>query len=438
MSETKKAKIEKESNPEWDAINAIVAEKQYRFMYSNYLDTPEEKWLTLKSTNDDSPWAGLAIWRDGELTVGGEAPVPPKGVVCQRRVVLYDYANSLFVEMCDYGEGRGIQLIAVDNGYRQRVPLNTDDIDKLIQHYEKIGFVRVGAWHLLENKVIRRNNSLNRKSAVCILNNRTVEVGEFTETCETREEAEQLMEQKLAELVAEGGTLGGIESWRGSGNPPPVTPLVLPELKQWPKPTSARDAVDQAVARVKELHDLFPRGNCVMEQLKLPDDKARADGFCSLNDPRVGEWHRDDRETPASDDSSWHYFRKKYGSLTWVNANTWMEPDVDTGKHMDNDASCLLSIEKEQSYNGLEEMADAEEEPKILKLHVFDGCWRYAFDTTSVIDKHGEHPIVDFDESEPQFFEGEPGDEFQAFGYWLLERVDEIIPKLVPWLALLK
>ena len=178
--------------------------------------------------------------------------------------------------MCDYGDGRGHQLCAVDNGFCQRVPLLTDDIDKLIEHYKHIGFVHVGAWHLLENKVIRRNNRLNGKSVVCILDNRTVKVGEFTETCETREEAEQLMEQKLAELVAEGGTLGGLESWHGSGNPPPVTPLVLPELKQWPKATSARDAVDQAVAHAKELHDLFPRGNCVMEQLKLPDDKARA------------------------------------------------------------------------------------------------------------------------------------------------------------------
>jgi len=390
----------------------------------------------------------LAVWRNSSELIVAEQSTVPKAAACQRRVVLYSYAKSLFVELSDYGDGVSVQTCAVDNnGYLRQLPLQPDQIDTLVEHYVALGFVRVGAWHLVEDRVVRRNFRLRGDDCVCVLDNVTVRAGEFRETCETRELAERLIEEKIAELATDGALLlAGIQTWPGANNPPPLTPVAAPSLTQWPQATSARQAVDQAVARATELHRLFPRGHAVLELLNLPDDDARAaeygDQLLQRAATSVGRWRNIENDNDNNDDaieredSSWQYFRKRYGSFTWIVARMSMPPQLSAPNHTYLNQSCLISIEKEQAYPDIDDMAEALDEPRVSQLHVFDGCWHYALDM-NVTDANGEHPIVRFDESYPEFHTLGPNSGFKPFGYWLLERIENFTPELIRWLTLM-
>ena len=214
----------------------------------------------------------------------------------------------------------------------------------------------------------------------------------------------------------------------------------LPALATYPEPASAREAVDQAVERLRELHRELPKAHLVVELIDLPGDQPRLaalghEHFSEWYPERLGRWLAP-REA-EDDQSSYDYFVQRYGTLTWV-VRPGAPDDLATFYCGNVAGGGLSPLEiHPHDYDCLEELADANEEPGYLELNVFHGGWHdgcsYALDTR-FRSPEGEHPIVPFDECEPELPEGPPA-EIQPFGYWLLERVEEATALALPWLS---
>ena len=258
--------------------------------------------------------------------------------------------------------------------------------------------------------------------------------------CGSRNEAEALVEQKIAELHAAGFYCAQIETLgTDQTNPPPVTPLVRPTMRAWSDvlPATACDAVDQAVARVTEFHELFPHANAVLELIEAGDtERIREFGLESLAKWNSARWRSKALVDAATCRNSFDYFAKRYGSLTWTLQSCWLEPKhvrTFNSNNVHGGGNCVLAIEASDTYGALTELAKEVGKPGVEKLVVFDGGWRFAFDTAH--EENGEHPIVRFSSYSPSLFSGGP---VVPFGYWLLEQVKSIASKetLLDWLAL--
>jgi len=383
----------------------------------------------------------MCVWSRG-LPLLGHPTTPEIPAVCVvSREVLYHYAESLFVEFTDYGEGRTFLTCAVDNGFCRHHECDQASFSERIDRYLRAGFVRVGPWHLFDKCVIRRNFfGSERRRAIARLDGTRVRIGDIDEEHPDRATAEAAMERAVADVLAAGIEYRQMETMRSSAkNPPDVTPLVLPSLDAWPEPTSANDAVDQAVARVTQLHNIFPRATMIMELVDLPKDQKRVEDlggthFARWFPKRVGYWRRHDYKPEDPPANSFDYLVQRYGTFTWCIPAPWLAPGVDTfnSGNTHGGPRCIIAIEP-NSYDALKEMSDAIGKPAIQKLNVFDGGWRYAFDTRFT-SPDGEHPIVPFCESEPTFFRGGILS-IEPFGYWLLRQVKEASEAVLPWLA---
>jgi hypothetical protein len=436
---------------DWDTICAAVSTElgaEVTVSRDARFEAPDEVWFSVKwpKTADQMFARGsTCIWSRGELLVAKE-PVEAPARCAVARNVLYHYLDSLFIEMADYGEGKGIVTFAVDNGWAVLIDCAPGTFEERVQHYASVGFVRVGAWHLDESTVVRRNFvGPERKYAAVRLDGNVVTVGKDVNEYPDRVAAEAEMEKAIAKLHVDGFRCRQLESQGSSGdNPPAVTPLHMPPATVWPEPTSANDAVDQAVARVTQLHNLYPRANMVLELLNLPADETRMEALGGSHYPkwfprRLGRWLRlssdvDKTQDPRKAANSFDYLLQRYGTFTWSVATPWLSPPVHTfnSGNVSGGPRCVVAIESD-AYGAIEDMSEAMEDPAVLKLQVFDGGWRYALDT-SVTASNGEHPIVRFSEGEPEFYAGDVSS-IEPFGMWLLRRVVDIEKDLVPWLA---
>jgi hypothetical protein len=358
---------------------------------------------------------------------------------CLERRVYFHKRLGLFVEFSTYSEGLFVTF-AINNGAYVRVAMDSEKVDEWVGHYEGLGFRQVGAWHISPSTVIWREYRDFDNKAVVTIDGSELSVGGDKSSYPDRESAEAKAEEAAAELIGKGYWLQLMEEGRARHeNPPELTPIEVPAMREYSAPGSAFEAVDQAVAKMTEVHELFTDAHFVTELLDLPADRARLealghdDFFTEMHSERIGRW----RNPPTVEEtsSSYDYFCRRYGSMTWILGDS---PD---------DISCFycgnvsgggwspLEIVDDDYDTG--DLAEATGEDLLTKLHVFHGGWHhgqsYAFDTR-YSSEEGEHPIVHFDECEPEMLSEEP-EEIQAFGYWLLKRVDELLASGVPWLA---
>ena len=391
------------------------------------IDEDDETWFWSSSN-------ALRVHSRGTL-YKDDVPLPQGGA--SRRQVFYRKRSHTFVEFSQYADGLFVTF-ARNNGAMARALLPLEQREDWIAYYRSLGFRRVGRWHVTpETVLIREFRDRSDKVVLRVDGNHVVERGEDT-PCSSREAAESHAEDAMASLLQRGFRLHLMETARGRhDNPDELEPIELPKLEDYPAPTSANDAVDLAVAKLTELHQLFDRAHFVVEILDLPEDRARLealghdDFFIRMHKERIGRWRR----TPQVDNAanSFEYFVQCYGSMTWIMSDTpdklscfycgnvsgggWSPLEVVAD---DYDTSCLDYID-----------------PEMTRLHVFHGGWHngysYAFDT-KYTSPQGEHPIVDFDEGCPELLEEEP-DNIEPFGYWLLRRADELRAIVVPWLA---
>lgn len=396
-----------------------------------YVDFPDECWFSIKDR-------GLRVWSQGVMHLD---PAPTPVSVPRSRQVFFHYDEGCWVELTEYAEG-GRLICAVDNGAFFRAALDPSQFAAKAAHLGGLGFREVNAWNLSADTILWREYRRERTEKVVVSVDGVVCSGREDATCDSREAAEARGEAEIRALLEDGYELVRMEQWDAQHeNPPVASEPALPELRDYPEPQSANEAVDQAIARITELHRLLPNGHLVVELLDLPDAQPRLDAlghehFTEWYSEQLGRWLE-----PGSGDgatSSFDYFVKRYGTLTWVVRSG--SPDDLPTFYVGNVCGGGLSPLQINShdYGYLEEHADAMEEPRYLELNVFHGGWHdgmsYAFDTRFT-SPDGEHPIIHFDECEPTDFDDTAPESIQPFGFWLLERVKETSAQLVPWLS---
>lgn len=414
----------------WTQIKAALGDEKPGY---TYLDDPRECWFAVQGR-------GLCAWQRGQLF--RERAASPASVPLARHV-FHHLDEECLVELTEHTEGGRI-VFAIDNGAMFQAELDPSGFGALAEHYEELGFRRVNPWNLAADTVLWREYRQpggDAKSKVVVSVDGTGWGAETWQECATRAEAEAAAEAHVLSLLAEGYRLVRMEQWEANEeNPSVASAPAVPQLATYPEPESARAAVDQAVARLSELHRVLPKAHLVVELIELPEDRARLaalghEHFSEWYPERLGRW-LEPREA-ADAQSSFDYFVQRYGTLTWVvrpgspdELGTFYCGNVCGG------GTSPLEIHP-HDYDCLEELAEANDEPGYLQLNVFHGGWHdglsYALDTRFRSDE-GEHPLIPFDECEPELPEGPPA-EIQPFGYWLLERVKELSAVALPWLS---
>lgn len=413
---------------DWERLQALNGGEKLYYV-DPALDVPGEVWFTAAGNK-------MRVAKAGQL-YRGEVSLPSAGP--SRRELWHHARRDLFVEFLEF-PSETYATLAHNNGSLLHLQLEHTQLEDWKQHYRRLGFRLVGSWHLNSfTRIARSYFNPEKGSAVVFVDGTQFGCrgkSQAAAECSTREEAEQLAEAHCAGLCMSGYRLHRIEHEDSlKENPPTVTPAPRPVLASYRQPNTAYEAVDIAVARLTELHRVFPLSHLVVELLSLPADEARVDSvvrdagfFCDLHADRIGQWQAP-RPAPEAG-SSFDYFVAKYGTLTWVFASTPQE-----GR--DTLQCFYCGNVSGGGWSPLEIRADEfeVEAPGLACLKVFHGGWHhghsFALDTR-VADQNHEHPIVPFAESDSRL--GEPG-EVVAFGHWLLRRVEKFSAVAVPWLA---
>ena len=403
---------------------ALGAEK---FGYA-YLDLDDECWFVVNQR-------GLVVWSQGQLHM--ERAEAPASLPLARHVFFHT-DEEVWAELTEYVEG-GRLVCAADNGpsFQRVVPV--EEIPERCAYYEGLGFRKVNPWNMAVDTILWREYRNAEREKVVVSVDGTDWSGRDHGTCASRAEAEAAAEQQVVGLLADGFRLVLMEQWEASEpNPPVASEVPPPELRSYPTPQTAQEAVDQAVERLTELHERVPVAHLVVERIGLPDDLPRLESmgyghFPEWYPERVGRWN-----TPgdaAGAENSFDYFVRKYGTLTWCVRSGSPLRSFYCG-NVSGGGWSPLEIHPDD-YDCMEELAEEHEQPDYLKLRVFHGGWHhgqsFAFDTRFT-SPEGEHPIVRFDECEPELPDGPP-ERVLPFGFWLLRRVERMIDKVLPWLA---
>ncbi|MBZ4398142.1 hypothetical protein K8640_13180 [Myxococcus sp. XM-1-1-1] len=128
---------------------------------------------------------------------------------------------------------------------------------------------------------------------------------------------------------------------------------------------------------------------------------------------------------PRKKESSWDYFLRVYGSITWIiSANADEDlPCFHAGNVTGGGWSCMEIADDVYDINDLVEASGNE---ALEDLQPFHGGWHvdrsFAFDNRSV-NAAGERAIVAFDESITDLPKKTPVGRIQPFGSWLHKRV---------------
>jgi len=226
----------------WEAIYKALGDEKP--MSTTYIDEAEETWFAVAGN-------GIYVWSLG--TLYKEAFVSP-AKVCNERRVFYHHQNSLYVELAVYDDV-GVITCAVDNGYMRQFAFAPESIDTRCAHYQSMGFTRVGDWHLDSDQVVVREYRTHNDRRIVRVDGEALYIGHDEFFCVSRSEAEKLAEKRIAEFLEESFALVLIETMSAyHQNPEPLTPIELPTLTSWPTPKNAEEAVDQAMARLEEVH----------------------------------------------------------------------------------------------------------------------------------------------------------------------------------------
>ncbi len=392
-------------------------------------DAPGETWFRA-SGNDLRVFSIDTLYKE---------TVALPGAPCVSRAVYYHKRCGVFVELAEYPDEL-VMTFAVNNGDHVQTKLDPGERAERVAHYRELGFRQIGSWHVSPGTVLAREYRDDQNKVVVKVDGTDVFIGREEISHTDRAAAEATAEQRVAELAQQGYRFHLMESWRARHeNPPEVDPVKVPALRAYEPVGSPNEAVDQAIAKLTEIDALFRHGHLIVELLDVPADGDRlrslghGEFFTDMHAERIGRWRRPAEVEDAG--SSFDYFVRRYGSVTWVMTDAPDELDCFYCGNVSGGGWSPLEI-RANEYD-TEDLAAATGNAELAKLHVFHGGWHhghsYAFDTRFA-SPEGEHPIVYFDESDDEPLPEQPAT-IEPFGYWLLRRVDELVAIAVPWLA---
>lgn len=412
------------------------------------LDEKDEVWFYAKSDKSARGYE-LRVYSRGSLRSASERPDEPRGPITGR-ATLYDLLATTVVDVELYGE-TGLLRRGLLNGALVTSALPASELESTLARYRALGFRDGTPWNATPRQVTRRNYLKGSKTSwsAWIDGNSLVELGaKREEVFPSREAAMAALEERVASKRKAGFRLYGIELQGAThANPAPKRPGAQkrPRAATTPKPTSPFEAVDAAIAIVTELHTRWPKGHAVLERADAKAERARLDalGLGSsfsrrLHAARFNRWAKS-RGGPKNGESSFQYFARRYGSLTWV-VDTALEIDL-PGFHVGNVSGggwSHLEIDADGTYE-MDGLIEATGQAELEALLVFHGGWHdghaFALDRRAK-SKSGEHPIVSFDESAPELARSPTRLTIQPFGDWLYARVKKVARAIEPALAL--
>ncbi|WP_242588443.1 hypothetical protein [Corallococcus macrosporus] len=399
------------------------------------LDTKDEVWLYTQG-------GALRVWSAGTLdkedanVFKGLAPV-------ERRHTLYRLGSLLHVDV----EVRGAQSLirrGTLNGAHLVSRIETSQVEALLARYRKLGFKDGAPWNATKKFVTRRqyHRAPDKYWGVLVDGEHVFEDSSKQTTCDSREAALARAEQRVRAREKAGFVLQNIEltSARFSNPEPRPAPNApkrapLPNRPSFPKPRDAFEAVDVAIAMLKDLHARMPTGHFVAEQLDAQEEKKRiattvehVSFFKRMHKARIGRWRTAKPGKPKKRESSWDYFLRVYGSITWI-VGSGADQDLPMflcGNVTGGGWSCLEIADDVYDIEGL---VEATGNTELENLRVFHGGWHtsrsFAFDAR-VVSPTGEQAIIPFDEGEAELPRPMKRERVQPFGLWLHKRVAQL------------
>jgi len=209
-----------------------------------------------------------------------------------------------------------------------------------------------------------------------------------------------------------------------------------PKGPSFAKPKDAYEAIDTAIAMLKDLHDRYPKSHFVAEHLDVKKEPERMDSldqqlsiFKRQYKHRIGSWNGKKVPKPRNSESSWDYFQRVYGTVTWLVDNVVERglPTFPCGNVVGGGWSCLEIADDVYDMEGLVKATGNKE---LENLFVFHGGWHigrsFAFDQRTRTPA-GEHAIVPFDESQQDLPEQTPAKSIQPFGLWFHKHVTGLV-----------
>ncbi|MBN8226828.1 hypothetical protein JYK02_04815 [Corallococcus macrosporus] len=147
-----------------------------------------------------------------------------------------------------------------------------------------------------------------------------------------------------------------------------------------------------------------------------------------MHKARIGRWRTAKPGKPKKRESSWDYFLRVYGSITWI-VGSGADQDLPMflcGNVTGGGWSCLEIADDVYDIEGL---VEATGNTELENLRVFHGGWHtsrsFAFDAR-VVSPTGEQAIIPFDEGEAELPRPMKRERVQPFGLWLHKRVAQL------------
>jgi hypothetical protein len=414
---------------DWKRLEQLNGGKKVYYTEPRF-DRDGEVWFWDANSN-------IKISSNGKLAKNERVrklPAPLSG-----RHTLYVVDRQLVVDIEVHGD-RAILRRGLLNGDLVTNAIAAGEIDSILVQYRRLGFRDGTPWNATPQRVTLREYRKGGKWTIHIDGNAVVENWRDESPLRSRDAAIAEAEKRIAAKQKLGYSLRVIELKQADrANPKPPAPKGVKRPSKpsarpaFAAPKNPYAAVDTAIAMLRDLHERIPRHHFVAELLDVKADRARlgdseghVDFFMKMHRKRLGSWRKAKSSLPKRGQSSWQYFLRTYGSITWI-----LDSEVDEGLEMfycgnvsGGGWSCL---EIGEDLYDMEDLIDAMEQPKLEALEVFAGGWHddksFAFDKRTS-SKTNEHPIVRFGEGDPKL--AKAGAKIEPFGTWLHARVGKL------------
>lgn len=292
------------------------------------LDTKDEVWF-YSAGHEFRVWSAGVLHKKSENVT--TLPAPLSG-----RFTLYKLIEELFIDV----EIRGDQAIlrrGIPYGGLVSTVIASSEVEPLLVRYRRLGFRDGTPWNATSQRITLRvyHKGEQQKWEVHIDGDTVRENWREELLVASREAAIAHVEKRIRAKEQEGFQMTQLNVLRVTTSNPEPKPgegelprPVIPKQTVIAKPTNAYEAVDAAVAILRELHQRIPRGHFLAEYIDLETEHERItdieeyeDIFLRLHKRRIGRWRTVKPSDPKTGESSWDYFARVYGSITWIIAS---------------------------------------------------------------------------------------------------------------------
>ncbi|WP_228557690.1 hypothetical protein [Myxococcus sp. AB056] len=399
------------------------------------LDVKDEVWL-YSAGGELRVWSAGTLYKPEPKALKVSAPVT-------ERFTLFKLLSQLFVDVEVRGE-KAVVRRGTLNGAHLVSLCDASDVEALVARYRKLGFRDGTPWNANRKRITVREyrKGASTQWVIWVDGNRTVENSRKETAAGSREAAIQRAEQRIRAQEKAGFVLRNVELRDAAhSNPEPAAPKGAPKKPAAPKaptfskPQDAFAAVDTAIAMLKDLHARYPKAHFVAEHLDVKKEPKRMGSldqnlsfFKRVYKHRIGRWNGVKALKPRKTESSWDYFLRVYGSITWIvdNAVDNGLPTFPCGNVSGGGWSCLEIADDVYDLDGL---VAATGNAELERLSVFHGGWHtgrsFAFDLRTKSPTR-EHAVVGFDESIQKLPRMTKPERIQPFGFWLHKRVTQL------------